>query len=126
MEAFPASVGDTLYSGASGSETVSDSRIAHGGIEKSPPFIARAILIDVARYKGAGRLEPACAITPEDLEGALQAQGSDHGDEGLTFDLIDFMDRVNVGVIECGGGFRPSNETCPAFLVFYQVGAEKL
>ena len=70
------SVGDTLYSGASGKETVAVNGLAHGGIEKAPPFIARAVLIDVARYKGVDRLEAGYAITPEDLEGALKAQGS--------------------------------------------------
>lgn len=70
------SIGDTLYSGASGKETVSASGIAYGGIEKAPPFIARAVLIDVAGYKGVDRLEAGYAITPEDLEGALRAQGS--------------------------------------------------
>jgi len=51
------SIGDTLYSGASGKETVAASGITYGGIEKAPPFIARAVLIDVAGYKGVGRLE---------------------------------------------------------------------
>ncbi len=68
------SVGDTLYAGASGDEGVSDTGISHGGIEKAPPFIARAVLIDVAAYKGVEQLDAGYAITPEDLEGALEAQ----------------------------------------------------
>ena len=70
-----ASIGDTLYGGASGEESVSDNGLSHGGIEKAPPFIARAVLIDVAAYKGVDRLDPGYAIQPEDLEGALQVQG---------------------------------------------------
>ncbi len=69
------SVGDSLYAGASGRETVSETGLSRGGIEKAPPFIARGILVDVARYRGVTRLEPGYAITPEDLEGALDAQG---------------------------------------------------
>ncbi len=71
------SIGNTLYGGASGEESVSDSGISHGGIEQAPPFIARAVLIDVAAYKGVDRLDPGYGIQPEDLEGALQAQGVD-------------------------------------------------
>ena len=67
---------DTLYGGASGDETVSSSGLGHGGIEKAPPFIARAVLIDVAGYKNVQGLEAGYAITPEDLEGALKRQKS--------------------------------------------------
>ena len=40
------------------------------------------------------------------------------GDKGLAFDLIDFMDGANIGVIERCGRLRFTKETCPAFLVF--------
>jgi NADP-dependent 3-hydroxy acid dehydrogenase YdfG len=36
----------------------------------------RGVLIDVARFKGVASLEPGYAITVEDLEGALAAQGT--------------------------------------------------
>ena len=71
------SIGNTLYGGASGEESVSDNGLSYAGIEKAPPFIARAILIDLAAYKGVGRLDAGYAIQPEDLEGALRAQGVD-------------------------------------------------
>ena len=71
------SIGNTLYGGATGDASVSENGISHGGIEKAPPFIVRAILIDVAAYKGVDRLDPGYAIQPDDLEGALQRQGVD-------------------------------------------------
>ena len=69
------SIGDTLYGGASGEQVVSETGVNHGGIESAPPFIARAVLIDVAGYKGVERLEPGYAIQPSDLEGALRTEG---------------------------------------------------
>ena len=71
------SIGNTLYAGAAGEESVSDNGLSHAGIDTAPPFIARAVLIDVAAYKGVDRLDPGYAIQPDDLEGALQAQGVD-------------------------------------------------
>ena len=70
-------IGDTLYGGASANESVSDGGLSHGGIEQTPPFITRAVLIDVAAYKGVDRLDAGYAIQAADLEGALQAQGVD-------------------------------------------------
>lgn len=63
-----------MYGGYSIEETVKDTGLAHGGIEKSPPFIAEGVLIDVAGYKGVDALEPGYAITVSDLEGALARQ----------------------------------------------------
>ncbi len=42
-----------------------------------PPIIARAILIDVAAWKGADALPGGFAIGPEELQGALRRQGVD-------------------------------------------------
>jgi hypothetical protein len=69
------SIGGTLYNGVAASEGVSDEGLRHGGIETAPPFIARAILIDVAAYKEVDRLAPGYAVQPADLEAALRAQG---------------------------------------------------
>lgn len=69
--------GDTLYGGVSAAQVVSETGLTHAGIESAPPFIARAVLIDVAAYKGVDRLDPGYAIRPSDLEGALRAQGVD-------------------------------------------------
>lgn len=69
------SIGDTLYAGASGASSVTDAGLTHGGIETAPPFITRAILLDVAAFKGLARLEAGYGITPDDLAGTARAQG---------------------------------------------------
>ena len=69
------SIGDTLYAGASGESSVTEDGLTHGGIEAAPPFIARAVLLDVAAYKGIARLETGYGITPDDLAGTARAQG---------------------------------------------------
>ena len=81
------SIGNTLYGGATGDASVSENGISHGGIEKAPPFIVRAILIDVAAYKGVDRLDPGYAIQPDDLEGALQRQGVDVSEGTIVLSL---------------------------------------
>ena len=42
-----------------------------------PPIVSRAVMIDVAGYKKVEALKSGYAITPEDLQGALKAQGTD-------------------------------------------------
>ena len=69
------SIGEELYGGVPLLMGVLDQGLRHGGIEKAPPFIARAVLIDVAAYKGVAMLEPGYAIGSTDLEGALERQG---------------------------------------------------
>ncbi|MBV1931329.1 MAG: cyclase family protein [Porticoccaceae bacterium] len=65
-----------LYNGLDREQAASDTGLNHNGIDKSPPFIATGILIDVAAYKGVDNLEPGYAITPADLQGALKQQGT--------------------------------------------------
>lgn len=65
-----------LYNGLDREQAASDIGLNHNGIDKSPPFIARGILIDVAAYKGVEHLEPGYAITAADLQGALKKQGT--------------------------------------------------
>ncbi|OUS10009.1 hypothetical protein A9Q89_11710, partial [Gammaproteobacteria bacterium 53_120_T64] len=65
-----------LYNGLDREDAASDIGLNHNGIDKSPPFIATGILIDVAAYKGVGNLEPGYAITAADLQGALKKQGT--------------------------------------------------
>jgi len=65
-----------LYNGLDREQAASDIGLNHNGIDKSPPFIARGILIDVAAYKGVENLEPGYAITAADLQGALKKQGT--------------------------------------------------
>lgn len=65
-----------LYNGLDREQAASDIGLNHNGIDKSPPFIARGILIDVAAYKDVENLEPGYAITAADLQGALKKQGT--------------------------------------------------
>lgn len=65
-----------MYNGVTVPNGITDMGLTHGGIEKAPPFIARATLIDVAGYKGVDHLEAGYAIQPADLEGALTKQGA--------------------------------------------------
>jgi len=65
-----------LYNGLDREDAASDIGLNHNGIDKSPPFIATGILIDVAAYKGVDNLEPGYAITVADLQGALKKQGT--------------------------------------------------
>lgn len=65
-----------LYNGLDREDAASDIGLNHNGIDQSPPFIAKGILIDVAAYKGLDNLEAGYAITPADLQGALKKQGT--------------------------------------------------
>ena len=53
-----------------------DTVTAHGasrcGIDKAPPIVTRGVLLDVARAKGADRLDGGAAVTSEDLDEALE------------------------------------------------------
>ncbi len=64
------------YNGFDREQAASDIGLNHNGIDKSPPFIATGILIDVAAYKGVENLEAGYAISPADLQGALKKQGT--------------------------------------------------
>ncbi|MFZ5653321.1 MAG: cyclase family protein [Pseudomonadota bacterium] len=66
-----------LYNGLDREQAASDTGLNRLGIEQSPPFIAPGVLIDVASYKGVDFLEAGYAITPEDLQGALDKQGTE-------------------------------------------------
>ena len=44
-------------------------------MEKVPPLLLRAVLLDIPAYKGLDILPERYAITPEDLEGAAATQG---------------------------------------------------
>jgi kynurenine formamidase len=46
-----------------------------GGLEKYPPIIARAVLLDVAGLHGVDSLPDSYAITPDDLRNAAREQG---------------------------------------------------
>ena len=65
-----------LYNGLDREDAASDIGLNHNGIDKSPPFIASGILIDVAAYKGVENLQAGYAISAADLQGALKKQGT--------------------------------------------------
>ncbi len=69
-----------LYAGSgsavAASETVTSAGQMHNSIEKMPPIIARAVLLDVAAYKGVDVLPDAYPISADDMRGALRKQGT--------------------------------------------------
>jgi kynurenine formamidase len=48
----------------------------HMSIAEMPPIITRAVLVDVARYKGVDVLPDGYVITATEVQGALEAQGT--------------------------------------------------
>ena len=50
-----------------------------GGLDKYPPIIARAVLLDVAGLHGVDCLHDAYAITPDDLKNAARSRASRSG-----------------------------------------------
>ncbi|MCY3915657.1 MAG: cyclase family protein [Chloroflexi bacterium] len=80
----PASDGEPrLYDGAGAtvlaSECVNSAGQTHLSIEQMPPIVTRAVLVDVAGYKGVEMLPPAYPIDADDIRGALEAQSSEIG-----------------------------------------------
>jgi kynurenine formamidase len=64
-----------LYNGYDAKE-VSSLGAARNGIEKAAGnFAGRGVLLDMARFKGVDALEPGYAITEEDLDACIAAQG---------------------------------------------------
>jgi len=65
------------YNGFREAEHGGDFGIMKAGADTIPPVIARAILIDVAGWKGVDVLPARFAIGPEELQAALEKQGAD-------------------------------------------------
>ncbi|HAA77021.1 TPA: hypothetical protein DCE37_18070 [Candidatus Latescibacteria bacterium] len=64
------------YNGFTEAEWGGDWGVRKAGAETIPPIIARGVLIDVAGYKGVDALPSQYIITPDDLRGALEKQGT--------------------------------------------------
>lgn len=64
-----------VWNGFSAEEHLGDKGWTKTGVEEFPPIVARGVLIDVAAYKGVDVLPDSYAITPADLQGALDRQG---------------------------------------------------
>ncbi len=69
-----------LYNGADKSVRALDHADYHGqkhlSIAEMPPIVTRAVLIDVAGFKGVDVLPDAYVITADDVQSALQKQGT--------------------------------------------------
>lgn len=68
-------MGDRFYNGWRAEEIVEEWGTSRLGIETVPPIVSRGLLADVARHRGAARLDAGDVVTPEDLQGALAAAG---------------------------------------------------
>lgn len=66
-----------IWNGFSPEEHLGDKGWKKTGAETIPPVIARGVLIDVAAYKGVAALTDNYRINEEDLQGALQRQGTE-------------------------------------------------
>jgi kynurenine formamidase len=70
-----------LYAGE-GATVVAKEHVTYQGqthlsIAEMPPILTRAVMVDVAAYKGVGVLPDAYMITPEDIAGALEQQATE-------------------------------------------------
>ena len=69
-----------LYAGAgqtvAANETVASVGQRHNSIEKMPPIVTRAVLLDVAACKGVDVLPDAYPISADDIRSALHKQGT--------------------------------------------------
>lgn len=68
---------DIFYNGVPLEEMKSPYGLRKLGVERVKPIITRGILVDVAGYKGVGRLASGYEVTLEDVRGALAWQGVD-------------------------------------------------
>ncbi|MBM3678883.1 MAG: hypothetical protein FJW96_13540, partial [Actinobacteria bacterium] len=65
-----------LHGGRDAASTQTGGRMRELGADSIPPFIARGVLLDVARLRRVDVLAPGYAITPDDLERALAGTGT--------------------------------------------------
>lgn len=65
---------DEMYNGNSVTDCTGDWGLTKLGIEQCPPIVTRAVVIDVAGFKGVEHLNGDAAIGPSELEGALKKQ----------------------------------------------------
>jgi kynurenine formamidase len=67
-------IADEMYNGHSAQESIGNWGLERLGIEQAPPIITRAVLLDIATYKGVEHLEGGTVVTPADLEGVVNQQ----------------------------------------------------
>lgn len=68
---------DKTYNGFGNDKMETFAGATRCGIDKAGPIVTRGVLIDVAKAKGVDWLDPGYVITVEDLEQALDSQGSE-------------------------------------------------
>ena len=66
-----------FYNGFTAAEIDDKAGLRQLGIEHVKPILTRGILVDVAAYKGVGRLSGGYEVTLADVRGALERQGID-------------------------------------------------
>ncbi len=69
-----------FYNGFTASEMDGRYGLARLGVEHAKPIITRGVLIDVAGFKGVGRLANSYEVTVADVQGALERQGMTEAD----------------------------------------------
>lgn len=76
-------------------------------------MILRGVLIDVARHKGVPALEPGYAITPDDLDETLEAQGSVVGRGDAVFVRTGQLGKRRGSWGDYAGGSAPASPCTP-------------
>ncbi|MFV8130793.1 cyclase family protein [Streptomyces syringium] len=64
-----------IYNGRPADSITTHGRAAFSGIEKAGSVVSRGVLLDVARARGAERLDGGHIVTPEDLDAAQELAG---------------------------------------------------
>ena len=63
------------YNGFTQEEVVHPDGLLHLGVQNVKPILSRGVLVDIATYKGVGRLSNSYEVTLADVRGALSKQG---------------------------------------------------
>jgi kynurenine formamidase len=66
--------GNRNYGELDANENYTENGLAHLGLERIPPIVARGILIDVARHRGKEMLAAGTVITVKDMQSFLEVQ----------------------------------------------------
>jgi kynurenine formamidase len=67
-------IDNTFYNGNQAKDFVRTTGVTKLGIEKIPPFVTRAVLVDLAKAKNKPRLDGGELVTADELRAAVQAQ----------------------------------------------------
>ena len=68
-----------LYGGADAAEAQRGGSLSSHGVDEIDPMVCRGVLLDVPSALGLDACEPAYEITPDDLDRAVERQGTDPG-----------------------------------------------